>query len=143
MKPTPSVQVGDLTIRYLVDGSTSGKPGLFELTVPAGARVPPPHTHRENDEYIYVLEGVLRYVVGDESRDLGVGDHMVSPRGMPHAFSNPFEWTARALVTQFPDFGPQYFEDIAQLVSRPGPPDVAQIAQVMARYGLTPMVPRA
>ena len=37
------IKVGQMEIRYLVDGAQSGGLGLFEMKVPAGARVPPPH----------------------------------------------------------------------------------------------------
>jgi quercetin dioxygenase-like cupin family protein len=43
---------------------------MFELTVPAGARVPPVHSHRGNEEVVYVLEGTLRHSVEDEVRYL-------------------------------------------------------------------------
>ncbi|MCV2422697.1 cupin domain-containing protein [Paucibacter sp. DJ2R-2] len=141
MKDDAPIQVGQLSIRYLVDGSSTGKPGLFELGVPPGARVPPPHSHDNNDEYIYVLEGVLRYRVGDEVRELHPGQAMVSPRGKVHAFSNPGTVYTKALVTQYPDLGPQYFRDIAQILGVSGPPNPALIAQVMARYGLVPELP--
>ena len=39
------IKVGQMEIRYLVDGAQSGGLGLFEMAVPAGARVPPPHSH--------------------------------------------------------------------------------------------------
>ena len=60
-----SIKVGQLEIRYLVDGAQEGGLGLFEMKVPAGANVPPPHSHTDNEECIYVLEGVLRYSVDD------------------------------------------------------------------------------
>ncbi|OYU98441.1 MAG: cupin, partial [Burkholderiales bacterium PBB5] len=83
MTESQTIAVGDVQIRYLVDGSANGKPGLFELTVPPGARVPPPHHHEGNDEYIVVTAGVLRYRVGAAVRDLQPGERMVSPRGVP------------------------------------------------------------
>ena len=55
------IKVGQMEIRYLVDGAQSGGLGLFEMKVPAGAHVPPPHSHTDNEECVYVLEGVLRY----------------------------------------------------------------------------------
>lgn len=141
MQDTETIQVGQITVRYLVDGSSTGKPGLFELGVPPGARVPPPHSHADNDEYIFVPEGVLRYRVGDETRDLHSGQTMVSPQGAVHAFSNPGAVPARALVTQYPDLGPQYFREVATLLVPGAPPDPGRIAQVMARYGLVPHAP--
>src|SRR5512143_3351525 len=132
------VKVGQLEIRYLVHGSPAGGLGLFEMKVPAGAHVPPPHSHTDNEECIYVLEGVLRYSVDAETRDLNAGDWMSTPRGSVHHFSNPGSETARALVVLTPDIGEQYFRDVAKLVGAGGPPDRAKLMEVMSRYGLVP-----
>ena len=55
---SPSViEIGQLGIDYIVDGAGSSSLGMFELTVPPGANVPPPHSHSNNEECVYVLEG--------------------------------------------------------------------------------------
>jgi uncharacterized cupin superfamily protein len=130
------IAIGQLSIRYLRDGAASGEMGVFELTVPPGSNVPPAHGHSANDEFIYVLEGVLRYRVGDDERDLASGDWMFTPRGSVHAFSNPHPAPARALVANTPDIGSQYFRDIAAVVGGGGPPDKARLLEVMRHYGL-------
>jgi quercetin dioxygenase-like cupin family protein len=132
------IHVGQLIIRYLIDGSSTGSAGIFELTVPPGSNVPPPHSHTNNEEIIYVLQGVVRYTVGDETRDLGPGETMHTPKGVVHAFANPFEGQSRALVVNSPDIGAQFFRDVAAVLSAGGPPDKAALAQVMGRYGLMP-----
>ncbi|WP_457098127.1 cupin domain-containing protein [Lysobacter sp. P5_B9] len=135
---TPEIRIGQLGIRYTLDGSATNSLGVFELTVPSGSNVPPPHSHARNEECVYVLEGKLRYTVGATSRDLGPGDATHTPKGTAHAFSNPFDTAARALIVQSPDIGEQYFKDIASVVNVGGPPDIAALVGVMARYGLTP-----
>lgn len=130
------VEVGQLEIRYLVDGAQQGGLGLFEMKVPAGAHVPPPHSHTNNEECVYVLEGVLRYSVDDETRDLKPGEWMSTPRGSVHHFSNPGAGTARALVMLTPDIGEQFFRDVGALASASGPPDRAKLMEVMTRNGL-------
>ncbi len=132
------VRVGKLEIRYLVDGTRTGGLGVFEMDIPVGANVPPPHSHTDNEECIYVLEGVLRYRVDDVTRDLGPGDWMSTPRGSVHHFSNPGTGTARALVILTPDIGEEYFRDVAAVVNAGGPPDRAKLLAVMGRYGLVP-----
>jgi len=133
----PVIKIGQLEIRYLMDGTVSGAGmGMFELTVPAGARVPPAHSHTDNEEIVYVLEGRLRYSVDGEVRDLKPGERMYTPRGSVHGFSNPHDRPARALIVLTPDIGAQYFRDIAEVVSAPGGPDPARMAAVMTRYGL-------
>ena len=136
------IRVGQLGIKYLVDGSRSGSIGLFELIVPPGSNTPPPHSHSNNEECLYVLEGTLRCTVGAETRDLAAGQSMGSPKGVAHAFSNPFDQVARALVVQSPDIGAQYFQDVAQVVNAGGPPDKAALGAVMARYGLVAVAPQ-
>jgi quercetin dioxygenase-like cupin family protein len=131
------VKIGQIEIRYLIDGTVSGAGvGMFELMVPVGSRVPPPHSHRDNEEVIYVLEGTLRYSVDGEVRDLKPGERMYSPRGSVHAFSNPHDRPARALVILTPDIGAQYFRDVAEVANVPGGPNPARMADVMTRYGL-------
>lgn len=132
------VKVGQLEIRYLVEGAPKGGLGVFEMKVPAGAHVPPPHSHSDNEECVYVLEGVLRYTVDDETRDLQPGDWMSTPRGSVHHFCNQAAETARALVMLTPDIGEAYFREVAAVINAGGPPDRAKLAQVMSRYGLRP-----
>ncbi len=135
------VKVGQLEIRYLVDGSKSGGLGVFELVVPPGANVPPPHSHRHNEEFFYVVEGSIGYSVDNESRELAPGQWMSTPRGSVHAFRNTGTQTARALVVLTPDIGAQYFRDVAKVVNAGGPPDRAKLLEVMARYGLVAAAP--
>ena len=139
---TNEIRVGQLGIHYSVDGSQTGSLGMFELTVPPGSNVPPPHSHANNEECVYVLAGTLRYTVGAETRDLTAGQTMSTPKGVAHAFSNPFAETARALIVMSPDIGAQYFRDVAAVANAPGPPDRAALLSVMAKYGLVPAAPK-
>lgn len=132
------IKIGQLQIRYLIDGADHAGIGVFELTVPAGSNVPPPHSHTHNEECVYVLEGTLRYSVDNDMRDLRPGDWMRTPQGSVHGFSNPHAECARALIVLTPDIGAQYFRDVAQVVSTGGLPDLTQLLAVMTRYGLVP-----
>jgi len=136
------ISIGQMTIRYLIDGAATGGLGVFELDVPPGSNVPPPHSHTANEECVYVLEGVLRYAVDDVTRDLRPGDWMRTPRGSVHQFSNPHAGRARALIIMSPDIGAQYFRDVAAVVNAGGPPDRAKLLGVMSRYGLVPAPPK-
>ena len=136
------IKVGQIEIRYLVDGAQTGGLGVFEMKVPAGAHVPPPHSHSNTEECVYMLEGVLRYSVDGETRDLKPGEWMSTPRGSVHQFSNPGSEIARTLVMLTPDIGEQYFLDVGAIVGAGGPPDRAKLLEVMARYGLVPAAPQ-
>ena len=135
--PAPEViRVGQIEIRYLQEADASHAMGCFEMRVPPGSNVPPPHSHRASEELVYVLEGTLRYTVADETRDLRAGDCMATPRGVVHAFANPHANPVRALVINTPDIGAQYFRDISAILAAGGPPDRAKIVGVMQRFGL-------
>src|SRR6476660_5319476 len=107
------IRLGQLEIRYLQEAGDGCQMGAFEMRVPPGSNVPPPHSHSANEELVYVLEGTLRYTVGSDTRDLAPGQSMHTPRGTVHAFSNPFDNVARALIILSPDIGAQYFKDVA------------------------------
>jgi quercetin dioxygenase-like cupin family protein len=128
-----TIKIGQLEVKYLVDGAAKGGLGVFELTLPPGAMVPPAHSHTNNEECVYVLEGTLRYSVDAETRDLKPGDWMSTPPGAVHAFMNPGDVTARALVMLTPDIGAVYFREVAAAV-----PDKAKLMEVMKRHGLVP-----
>jgi quercetin dioxygenase-like cupin family protein len=132
------MKVGQIEIRYLVDGARARGLGVFEMRVPAGAFVPPPHSHIDNEECVYVLEGVLRYSVDGETRDLKAGEWMSTPPGSVHEFGNPGTEPVRTLVMLTPDIGAQYFRDVGVVVNAGGPPDKAKLITIMTRYGLMP-----
>lgn len=88
-----------------------------------------------------MLEGVLRYTVGSETRDLRAGDTMATmatPRGVVHGFSNPHSITARALIMNTPDIGAKYFREVAAIINTPGPPDRGRLLETMRTFGLVP-----
>ena len=136
-----AIRLGQLEIRYLLDGGGRNEMGVFEITVQPGAKVPPPHSHSNNDEFVYVLEGTFRYSVNGDQRDLRPGESMFSPRGSVHAFGNPHDEPARALVVLNPDIGAQYFRDVAEVFNAGGPPDPAKMIKLMAGYGLVAAKP--
>jgi quercetin dioxygenase-like cupin family protein len=136
------IHIGQMEVIYLQEAGNGSQTGCFELRVPPGSNVPPPHSHSDNEELVYVLDGTLRYTVGSETRDLQSGETMSTPRGAVHGFSNPHSEMARALVILTPDtIGPQYFREVGAIVNAGGPPDRAKLASVMKTYGLVPALP--
>ncbi|MEY4547456.1 MAG: hypothetical protein RL685_3651 [Pseudomonadota bacterium] len=132
------IRVGQLEIRYLQQADEHVQMGCFELRVPPGSNVPPSHAHGGHEELMFVLDGCLRVNVGALTRDLGPGDCISTPPGVPHGFSNPHLATARVLVVNSPDIGAQYFREMANIVNAPGGPDKAKVVATMQRFGLVP-----
>jgi quercetin dioxygenase-like cupin family protein len=136
------IRVGKLEIRYLNESGNGCQMGCFEMRVPPGSNVPPPHSHTANEEIVYVLEGTLRYSVGSETRDLHPGDSMATPCGVVHGFSNPGDVVVRALVINSPDIGSQYFREVGSIINAGAPPDKAKLVATMQKFGLVPGVPQ-
>jgi mannose-6-phosphate isomerase-like protein (cupin superfamily) len=68
----------------------------FETLDPPGTFVPP-HVHPGQDEFIYVLEGVMDLRLGEAAAQARPGDLVRMPRGTPHAYYNNQPIAARAL----------------------------------------------
>lgn len=137
------IRVGKMEIRYLNEAGNGCRMGCFEMRVPPGSNVPPPHSHTANEEIVYVLEGTLRYSVGNETRDLQPGDSMATPCGVVHGFSNQGDVAVRALVINSPDIGAQYFREVGSIINAGGPPDKAKLMATMQKFGLVPAAPPA
>jgi quercetin dioxygenase-like cupin family protein len=140
-----TITVGQLGVRFLVEaGESNGSVAVFECYVPATSRMPAPHSHDAFEETVYGLKGVSTWTVDGETIDIGPGDAVCVPRGAIHAFENRGDTDAEFLAIATPGlFGPDYFQEIAGILaaSAGGPPNLAALAEVMRRHGLTPAQP--
>lgn len=134
------IRFGEIELRFFVTGAeTQGGLDMFELTVPAGAAVPIPHFHRDVDEVVYVIEGVMAYTVNGKRMELGPGGRTICPRGSVHDFSNPGRTRMRAIFALTPaSIGPTFYREVSEAVNAGGPPDLPRIAAIMQRHGLVP-----
>jgi mannose-6-phosphate isomerase-like protein (cupin superfamily) len=64
--------------------------------------IAPPHVHHGDDEAWYVLEGVLRFRLGDEQFEASAGTAVLARRGTPHAYGNARREPARYLLVVSP-----------------------------------------
>jgi quercetin dioxygenase-like cupin family protein len=138
------IQVGQVGIRFLLQSAdTNGAVAMFEFTVPAGAKVPLPHSHEHYDETIYGVEGVITFIVEGKQRHIGPGESCFVPRGAVHGFSNLKQTDAKGLAIITPALlGAEFFKEAAAIVNAGGPPDVEKLKAVMAKHGLVPALPR-
>jgi mannose-6-phosphate isomerase-like protein (cupin superfamily) len=82
---------GTLVLEEAIDdGSVPGYP------------VAPLHRHLEEDEAWYVLEGRLVVRVGSDELEIGPGEAVLGPKGLPHTFWNPGSMPARYLLIMGP-----------------------------------------
>ena len=136
------IKIGQLAIRFLIEGEESGgTAAIFEFDVPVGAKVPVAHSHDGYEETIYGLGGVMTLTIEGVPTDLGPGEVLCIRRGVVHHFDNTHDVDAKALAVVTPGIlGPDYFREVAAVfeAAAGGPPDLAAIAAVMSRHGLTP-----
>ena len=137
------IRVGQIGIRFLLEAAdTNGSVAMFEFTVPAGAKVPVPHSHKAYDETIYGVEGVVTFTVEGKPVDIGAGETCFIPRGVVHGFNNFKQTDAKALAIITPALlGPDFFKEAAAIVNADCPPDVEKLKAVMLKHGLVPAMP--
>ncbi len=112
--------------------STAEAPSLFAIEhikiMPGWG--PPLHLHVAQEEWFYVVDGEVRFQVGDQRLTLKAGDSILGPRNVPHAFAAVGPTPAHMLIT-FTPAGQmeQFFRDTVAV----GP---QQAASVFSRYGM-------
>ena len=98
---------------------TEGTLTAFETVVASGDG-PPLHTHANEDESLYVLDGEVRFKLGDEIRAAPAGSFVFIPRGAPHTWQNVGDGRARMLIHFTPSGMERFFDGFAALET-PGP----------------------
>jgi len=102
----------------------------------------PEHVHRREDEAFLVLDGTLTFRLAGDLRTAGAGEYVFLPRTIRHAFcvDSP---SARVLNVVSPAGFENFFADAGEPATGPGmppqptaPPDVAQMASLLAEYGV-------
>jgi quercetin dioxygenase-like cupin family protein len=141
----PSVQLGPLGIRFIVDAPDSNDTHtVIEVTVPPGSQMPVPHSHDAFEETFLSTQGVVSVAVDGQEHSLTPGDAVCIKRGQVHSFRNDSEDTIRFVAIAAPGiFGRPYFEEMAAAFASfgDGPPDRAMLGEIMRRHGLTPASP--
>jgi quercetin dioxygenase-like cupin family protein len=118
---------------------------VVEMWMPAGFG-PPPHTH-PGTESVYVLQGRLRYHIGEETVEGGPGSFFHIPAGTLEFFEPTEE--LRVLVTYTPGGIDKFFIEAGEPATSPGlppapdgPPDIERLIAIAARYGMDMQQPQ-
>jgi quercetin dioxygenase-like cupin family protein len=123
---------------------TDGALTAMEMTIPAGWG-PPPHTH-DGGETVYVLEGKIRYHIGDDVIEAGPGSFFHLPAGTWENFE-PVE-QSRLLVLYTPGGIDRFFDELGEPAERrevppesDTPPDLEGIMAAAEKYGMEMRAP--
>jgi mannose-6-phosphate isomerase-like protein (cupin superfamily) len=92
-----SYQAGPMRAVFKADGEeTDDRYCVSEWWLEAGEPGPGPHSHEDNVELFYVIEGTMSLLAGDMWFDAPAGSFFRIPAGVTHDFQN--RGTARAGV---------------------------------------------
>jgi len=93
VRPGEGHRVGN--VEFLARTADTPRFNLGIVTVQPGRDGPGAHTHAEEDDSFYVLEGELVFTVDGEEIVAGPGTFLLVPPGLQHDFSNRTDEIAR------------------------------------------------
>lgn len=121
----------EVVFRVPADAGADGMT-LIETLAPEGDS-PPLHVHGTEDELFHVLEGTMRFRLGDDELVLEAGESVLAPKGVAHTYRVESPRARCLVVTTSGDF-----ERFVRAASRPaesaglpepaGPPTPEQVA---------------
>ena len=105
---------------------------------------PPLHIHHDEDEIFRVLEGEVRYQVGDSTVHARAGQTLIAPKGIPHTYrveSLEGAWMLTITRGQFEDFirafgRPAENEALPAPSGPPTPEQAEALARACLQFGI-------
>jgi mannose-6-phosphate isomerase-like protein (cupin superfamily) len=94
---------------------------------------PPPHLHRDHDEYFFVLESTISLVVDGKESKAAPNTLVFVPRGTTHSFKNIGASTARLLEWTVPGDNEPYFRTVHEMDVNGGF-DPKRLAEINERF---------
>lgn len=91
---------GVTTFKVISDQSGGGVTVIEGVSAPGEG--PPLHVHREQDEFIYTLDGTFRVRLGHDLIEAHPGSFVFIPRNTPHTWQNVGEGPSRFVATLIP-----------------------------------------
>ena len=81
---------------------------------------PPRHVHPDQDEWFRPLKGTFRIEVGDDKFEIGPGDLLFAPRGVPHVWAH-VEDEPGGMIVMFQPAGKMeaFFHEFTKLPAMP------------------------
>lgn len=108
--PIKSLRYGRGSIERLVDeGLGAALVDVHVNTILAGSAPGPFHLHNDVENVYFVLHGTVLIRTADGEREIGPGDAVFFPRGVPHSATNVGSDDARIIEIYAPT-GPDFVE---------------------------------
>jgi len=92
---------------------TDGRYSLMEVVLNGDG--PPQHIHKNEDEAFYVLEGEVKFLLGERTSIAKTGTFVRIPRGTRHSFCRVDKKSAKLLATFTPAGFEKFFDEAVDL----------------------------
>ncbi len=113
----PVIEGGLGVVLKLSGVETGDSFSIVEHPMEPGVLAAPPHTHANEDEFSFVVEGTVGVLMGEEVYEAGPGSYVLKPRGVPHTFWNAGPEPVRIVEIISPAGFERYFEELAKVLS--------------------------
>lgn len=132
--PAHSFTPGRSMTLKLLGAATGGSITLFEQTIPLGTKSTL-HRHHDSDEIAYVLDGELRFKIGDEVAVGGPGACAFIPRGVPHAWKSIGTDSGRVMFLYTPAKAGELIEEQQRTGRSFSSMTEAELGEFLQRHG--------
>jgi quercetin dioxygenase-like cupin family protein len=126
---------GDTMTLLLSGEQTNNLFSLWIETVPPGGG-PPPHWHKNEDEWFVVQEGEFSFLLDGHWNALKPGDAAFMPRNALHTFKNTGTAPGKLLITTSPSGFETFFNRCANEFAKEGEPDMSRIIAIAGEHGI-------
>jgi mannose-6-phosphate isomerase-like protein (cupin superfamily) len=124
------------TLRLAAAGSNQAGMSFFEIEIPANSAGAPPHRHTHEDEFFYVRQGSVTFMVDGERKMIGAGGFVLLPRDGWHAVWNPGDKSATLLVGTSAGRFDDFFDAVAMEVAAAGELSPPEVGAIVGRLGV-------
>ncbi|MBD2578471.1 cupin domain-containing protein [Oscillatoria sp. FACHB-1406] len=107
---------------------------VVTVDVPPGGFVPP-HTHNQEEESYYVLEGSMVMKIGNEEFEIESGDFVHIPPNTVHGYQNNSDRALRFLAWTVGGAIDEFFIEMDREI-REIPDDLSKLPAIIERYGI-------
>ena len=122
-------------ITHKISGEdTDGRFSLLEVELNGDG--PPQHIHKTEDETFYVLEGEVKFLLGEHTSIAKAGTFVNIPRGTRHAFCRVDKKNAKLLATFTPAGFEKFFDEAIDVDVTDTEAYVAKAKELAKKYNM-------
>ena len=105
---------------------------VLDMTITPGFGAPA-HISSTEDKLFIVIEGQIKYLIGDKKETVGPGARVIIPRGVIHGFTNIGANNARHILVSTPRRHEEFFRDMHN-IPEPREQHMDQLPSIAQRH---------